>query len=318
MMLRSNGAAARTGADLRGRKRLARNTLHTWLWGYAFIAPLLLGILVFSIGPMLYAFYMSLTQWNGLTDPKFIGFANFGRLFSDPEIWNEFGNTLIYIAGVVPLTLLISLFIASLLNARIHFKSFFRVIFFLPMVTMPTAVATVWRWLLNSEYGVVNVFLRPLGLNPQWLGDPQYIMAAVIIVAVWSSVSYASVILLAGLQNIPQSYYEAAEIDGAGAWKKFTSLTVPLISPTLFFLLVTSTIGGFKAFDIIFTFSGAAGNSGGPVTDAIRTMVYGIYQRGFTFMEMGYAASEAAILFVFIMLVTALQFYLQKKLVFYD
>jgi multiple sugar transport system permease protein len=197
-----------------------------------------------------------------------------------------------------------------------RYRIFFRTAFFLPMVTMPTAVAAVWRWLYNSQYGLVNYLTRPFGWNPMWLGDPRYILPAVIIVAVWSGIGYASIILLAGLQNIPKTFYEAAEIDGAGPFQRFARITVPLLSPSIFFLTITSMIGAFKAFDLIFMFSG--GIASGPTSQAVRTMVYGIYHKGFVLLRMGYAAAEAVILFCLILLVTLFQFYLQKKLVFYD
>jgi multiple sugar transport system permease protein len=302
-----------------GRKRIGRSLLNTWLWGYFFVAPVMIGISVFTIGPVLYAFFMSLTQWDGLSTPVFIGIANFPRLFRDPQVLTEFFNTLKYMLGVVPITIIIGTVIANFLNADIKGKSFFRVVFFLPMVTMPVAIATVWRFLFNSQYGLINFLFRPFGLNPQWLGDPAYIMSALIVVAVWSGIGYASILLLAGLQSIPKTYYEAAEIDGASPVYQFGHITVPLLSPTLFFLSITSMIGAFKAFDLIFMFSGAAVTaSGGPTTEAVRTMAFGIYQKGFLLNRMGYAAAEAVLLFVIILLVTLIQFYLQKKVVFYD
>lgn len=281
------------------------------------MAPVMLGIAVFLIGPLFYAFYLSLTDWDGFVKANFVGFRNFGRLFLDRELYVELFNTLKYMIGVVPCTIIIALGIASLLNSKVRGRAFFRTAFFLPMVTMPTAIAAVWRWLYNSQYGLVNYLTRPFGWNPMWLGDPRYILIAVIIVAIWSGIGYASIILLAGLQNIPKTLYEAAEIDGAGALRQFTQITVPLLSPSIFFLTITSMIGAFKAFDLIFMFSGG-GISSGPTSQAVRTMVYGIYHKGFVLMQMGYAAAEAVVLFAIILLVTLLQFYLQKKLVFYD
>jgi multiple sugar transport system permease protein len=184
---------------------------------------------------------------------------------------------------------------------------------------MPTAIAAVWRFLFNSQYGLINYLFKPFGLNPQWLGDPKYIMSALIVVAIWSGIGYSAIILLAGLQQIPHTYYEAADIDGANVFHQFFSITVPLLSPTIFFLLITSMINAFKAFDLIFLFSGASVTaSGGPTTEAVRTMVFGIYQKGFLLLKMGYAAAEAVVLFVIILIVTLIQFRLQKKFVFYD
>ena len=301
------------------KKKVGRITRINWFWGYFFIAPIILGILIFSIGPVLFSFFMSMTEWNGLTSPKFIGLGNFIDIVGDTQISREFINTLIYMIGTVPIGLSIAIVIAVLLNSDIHGKSFFRVAFFLPVVTMPTAIATVWRLLFNSQYGVVNYLFRPFGLNPQWLGDPKYIMTALIIVAVWGGIGYSAIILLAGLQNIPKTYYEAANIDGASPFNQFFRITIPLLSPTIFFLLITSMIGAFKAFDLIYLFSGASVvASGGPTTEAVRTMVFGIYQKGFLLLRMGYAAAEAVLLFTIILIVTLIQFRLQKKFVFYD
>jgi multiple sugar transport system permease protein len=301
------------------KRRIGRDTINMWFWGYFFVAPVMLGIILFAIGPVLYALFISLTRWDGLTSPVFIGLGNFSRIFGDKQVLTEFLNTLKYMFGVVPVTIILAIIIANFLNSGIRGKSFFRVAFFLPMVTMPAAIAAVWRWLFNSQYGLVNYLVRPFGLNPQWLGDPQYIMSALIVVAIWSGIGYASILLLAGLQNIPKTYYEAAELDGANVLSQFFRLTVPLLSPTIFFLTITSMINAFKAFDLVFMFAGASiVTSGGPTTEAVRTMVFGIYQKGFLLLRMGYAAAEAVVLFMVIFIVTLLQFSLQKKLVFYD
>lgn len=306
-------------AKTKKRKKIGRNKRNTWFWGYFFVAPLMIGLLIFSVGPVISAFYISLLEWDGLTDPTFVGLSNYVRMFQDPGVLTELLNTLKYTAAVVPITIAIATIIASLLNAKIPGRSFFRVAFYLPNVTMPVAIATVWRWLFNSKFGLVNLLFRPFGLNPQWLGDPNYIMKAVIIVAIWSGIGYAAVILLAGMQNIPRSYYEAASIDGAGTLSQFWHITVPLLTPTLFFLLITSLINGFKAFDIVFMFSGAAEvATGSPTTEAVRTMVYAIYQKGFTLLRMGYAAAEAVLLFLIIFAITAVQFYFQRKFVHYE
>ena len=301
------------------RKKPGRTTIINWFWGYFFIAPVILGITVFSIGPVLYSLFMSLTEWNTLTSPTFIGIGNFVSIAKDGQIGREFINTLIYMIGTVPIGIGIAIFIAVLLNSNIRGKSFFRVAFFLPVVTMPTAIAVVWRFLFNSQYGLINFLFRPFGLNPQWLGDPKYIMSALIIVAVWSVIGYNTVLLLAGLQQIPKNYYEAADIDGASPFHQFFRITIPLLTPSIFFLLITSMIGAFKAFDLIFMFAGASVvASGGPTTEAVRTMAFGIYQKGFLLLRMGYAAAEAVILFLIILVVTLIQFKLQKKFVFYD
>jgi len=303
----------------RRRKHPSRIKIIDWFWGYFFIAPIILGIVVFEIGPVIYSFFMSMTKWDGLTTPTFIWFSNFTSMFTDAQIGRELVNTLKYMIGTVPIGLCLAIIIAVLLNSNVGGKSFYRVAFFLPVVTMPTAIATVWRYLFSSQYGLVNYLFRPFGLNPQWLGDPQFIMTALIIVAVWSGIGYNAIILLAGLQQIPKTYYEAADIDGANPFNQFYRITVPLLSPTIFFLLITSMIGAFRAFDLIYLFSGTSSvASGAPTTEAIRTMAFGIYQKGFVLHRMGYAAAEAVLLFVIILIVTLIQFKLQKKFVFYD
>jgi len=301
------------------KKRITQRKKINWFWGYAFITPLVLGTLLFAVGPTLYAFYLSLTNWDGLrATSSFIGLSNFVELFNDPMIRMEFINTIIYAVGVVPVTIAIAIVLANFLNSNIPARTFFRVVYFLPIVTMPVAVATVWRYLYHSELGLVNVVLRPFGLNPQWLGDANWIMPALIIVSIWAGVAFATIILIAGLQGISKTYYEAADIDGASAWYKFSRITLPLLSPSIFFLFVTSFINAFRAFDIVFIFTGAQQTSRGPVNNAIRTMVYGIFERGFTFNQMGYAASQAVVLFIFILAFTGFQFYMQKRAVFYE
>jgi multiple sugar transport system permease protein len=291
----------------------------TWFWGYLFISPIILGIIIFSIVPIFYSFYMSLTQWDSLTPPVFVGLQNFIELFSDKQILKELLNTMYYTIGTVPVSLALSIMLANALNQKIPAKSMYRVIYFLPSVTMPVAIAIVWQWLFNSKMGLVNQFLLLFGIKgPMWLGDVHFIMPAIIIVSIWSSIGYNMVILLAGLQGIPQTYYEAAEIDGASKWLKFVKITLPMLTPSIFFLFITSLIGAFKAFDIIFMFAGANSNTQGPLLEVTRTMVFGIYEKGFTFLRMGYASAEAILLFVIIMVVTVIQFIFQKKWVHYE
>lgn len=291
-----------------------------WIWGYAFIAPLTIGILLFFIGPIFYSFFMSLMKWDILTPPQFIGLQNYRELFNDPQILLEFRNTLYLGIGTVPLTLILSVLLADALNQKIRGAIIYRTIYFLPMVTMATAVGMVWKWLFSAKVGLINTILGFFHLpQPMWVGDPHFVMPAVIIVSIWSRLGYNMVILLAGLQEIPEALYESAEIDGASKWVQFFHITLPLLTPSLFFLLVTSLIGAFQAFDMIFIFaSDFSGGFGGPVLDALRTMVYGIYERGFSLLEMGYASAEAVILFVIIMGVTVIQFWVQKRWVHYD
>ena len=206
-----------------------------WFWAYVFIAPMVIGTLIFGIVPILYSAGLSLMKWDGLGEKTFNGLTNFVNLMKDEKFRYEIRNTLVYTIAVVPITLMLSLGVANLLNKGFQATGFFRVIYFLPNIVMPVAVAMVWRFLLNSKVGLVNVFLRVLHLpTPGWISDPKYIMASLVIISVWSGVGYNAIIMLAGLQGISPSLYESARLDGASSIRIFWKITFPLLSPTLF------------------------------------------------------------------------------------
>ncbi|MBD9013455.1 MAG: sugar ABC transporter permease [Lachnospiraceae bacterium] len=289
-----------------------------WFWAYVFIAPMVIGTLIFGIVPILYSAGLSLMKWDGLGEKTFNGLTNFVNLMQDEKFRYEIRNTLVYTIAVVPITLMLSLGVANLLNKGLQATGFFRVIYFLPNIVMPVAVAMVWRFLLNSKVGLVNVFLRVLHLpTPGWISDPKYIMASLVIISVWSGVGYNAIIMLAGLQGISPSLYESARLDGASSIRIFWKITFPLLSPTLFFLTTMSIMNSMRAFDIIYTFIGKA-DQGGPIVDASRTVVFGIYDKAFKFLNMGGASAEAMILFFMIAVITVVQFKLQDKWVFYE
>ena len=289
-----------------------------WFWAYVFIAPMVIGTLIFGIVPILYSAGLSLMKWDGLGEKTFNGLTNFVNLMKDEKFRYEIRNTLVYTIAVVPITLMLSLGVANLLNKGLQATGFFRVIYFLPNIVMPVAVAMVWRFLLNSKVGLVNVFLRVLHLpTPGWISDPKYIMASLVIISVWSGVGYNAIIMLAGLQGISPSLYESARLDGASSIRIFWKITFPLLSPTLFFLPTMSIMNSMRAFDIIYTFIGKA-DQGGPIVDASRTVVFGIYDKAFKFLNMGGASAEAMILFFMIAVITVVQFKLQDKWVFYE
>ena len=289
-----------------------------WFWAYVFIAPMVIGTLIFGIVPILSSAGLSLMKWDGLGEKTFNGLTNFVNLMKDEKFRYEIRNTLVYTIAVVPITLMLSLGVANLLNKGLQATGFFRVIYFLPNIVMPVAVAMVWRFLLNSKVGLVNVFLRVLHLpTPGWISDPKYIMASLVIISVWSGVGYNAIIMLAGLQGISPSLYESARLDGASSIRIFWKITFPLLSPTLFFLTTMSIMNSMRAFDIIYTFIGKA-DQGGPIVDASRTVVFGIYDKAFKFLNMGGASAEAMILFFMIAVITVVQFKLQDKWVFYE
>lgn len=289
-----------------------------WFWAYVFIAPMVIGTLIFGIVPILYSAGLSLMKWDGLGAKTFNGLSNFADLMKDEKFRYEIRNTLVYTVAVVPITLILSLGVANLLNKGLQATGFFRVIYFLPNIVMPVAVAMVWRFLLNSKVGLVNIFLRALHLPaPGWISDPKYIMASLVMISVWSGVGYNAIIMLAGLQGISPSLYESARLDGASNIRIFWKITFPLLSSTLFFLTTMSIMNSMRAFDIIYTFIGKA-DQGGPIVDASRTVVFGIYDKAFKFLNMGGASAEAMILFFMIAAITVVQFKLQDKWVFYE
>ena len=286
---------------------------------YLMIAPMVVGILVFFIIPTIWSIYLSFTEGPDYVTYSFVGFKNYQTLLSrGSDMWQELLNTFYYAFVSVALSMVVSVLLANALNQNIRCRSLFRVIYFLPSVTMAAAVGMVWRSLLNSQYGIVNQALKAVGLaGPKWLTDPNFMMLGVIIVGVWSSAGYNMIILLAGLKNIPRVYYEAAEIDGANSFQQFFHITIPLLSPVLFFVSVTSLMGGFKVFDVIYTLAGS-GATVDKFMQYYRTMVYGIYEKGFLYHKLGIATSESVILLAIILVLTLMQFKLQNKWVHYE
>lgn len=282
---------------------------------YLFLLPLFVGVVLFFIIPIIQSFWYSLTSWKGVGEAEFVGMNNFVRLFtSDKKFGSEFKNTMVYVFGSIPLTIFLALLIANLLNASIRGVSFYRVIYFLPNVMMGAVVAMVWKWLLNSRYGLIDAVLDFFfGIRPAWLSDVKLTMFSMCVISIWSGMGYCIVIILSGLQNIGHTYYEAAKIDGANAVQRFLHITFPLITPTIFFLLVTRIIGAFNQFDLVYMLS----ENEGPVQESLRTMVFGIYKSGFVEYSMGYASAKAVILFGIILIVTFFQFLGEKKWVNY-
>ena len=282
------------------------------LWGYLLIAPMMTGFAIFFLLALTVSFGLSLTRWDVLTAPQWVGLSNYARLPQDPEFRAALRNTAALAIPNVILRLILSLCIALALNSRIRFRAFYRTIFFMPVLTMPIATATIWKWLFDPSFGPINAQLGKLGLpQPEWLNQPKTAVIAVVIVLLWSGVGYDMVIYLAGLQNIPREYYEAAQIDGAGAFRQFRDITLPLLTPTTFFLLVIATIGSLQVFDLVFIMA-RVGN-----TNRLPTIVYYIYQEGFQNFRMGYAITVAWVLLLLILVLTLVQFRLQRRWVHY-
>jgi multiple sugar transport system permease protein len=287
------------------------------LWAYFFIAPTLLGVLILNLWSVLRSIIFSFTEAKGFMPARFIGIDNYIRLFSDKELSLALINTFIYTIMTVPIAIFLSLLTAVMLNSKIKLKSMYRTFYFLPVITAPVAVALVWRWLYSREFGLINNILTTLGLaRLDWLGDRGLVMLSISIVGIWSIVGYNMVILLAGLQEIPRSMYEAAEIDGANPATQFFRITIPMVSPTLFFVIVTSMISALQMFD--YTYMMLDLNNPGPAFRYAQTIVYHFYRSTFQLYNRGYGSAIAVFLLAIILALTGLQMRLQKKWVYYN
>ena len=292
--------------------RMAREeTRSAWL----FLAPSLLLFAVFVVLPVVAAFGISFTSWDLFTPAHFAGLANYRQLLFEDKLFHKvLGNTAVYVVGTVPVQMILALGVALLLNRGVWGQNALRVIYFLPVVSSTVAVALIWSWIFNSNFGVLNALLSALGVQdlPGWLNSSKWALPALIIVAIWQGLGYSMVLFLAGLQGIGREAYEAGELDGAVGWKKHWYITLPLLSPTTFFVAIVSLIGSFQVFDLAFVMT-----QGGPA-NATNTIVYYIYQNAFQFYRMGYASAAAMILFAIILAFTLLQYRLQSRWVHYD
>lgn len=281
--------------------------------GYLFVAPLILGLIVFTYGPVLAAFVLSFTKGDYISTPKWIGLDNYANLLDDKLFWKSMQNTLYYVAGVVPAGMALSLLLALAMNQKLRGIIFFRSIFFLPTISSSVAISLMWLWIYNPEFGALNFLLDQVGIKgPAWLSSPEWAMPAVMIMAVWRGLGYNMLIYLAGLQGIPEIYYEAAEIDGAGSWAKFWNITLPLLSPTNFMLLILGLIGAFQVFEYTYVMT-----AGGPVYSTL-TLVLHVYNNAFRNFQMGYASALAYVVFFILLILTMIQFWLQRRWVHYE
>jgi len=284
------------------------------LWAYLLILPTVLGLAIFYVGAFIQNLFYSFTDLGSFGSWSFIGLDNYKRIFSDPEVGKTLSNTFEYVLLSVPLTIFVSIVLAVLLNSKIKGIGFYRTLYFLPAVTMPAAVAMVWKWLFNGNFGLINVMLGKIGIDgPAWIADPNFAMIALVIVAVWMGVGFNMIILLAGLQGIPRSYYEAASIDGASPIHQFFKITLPLLSPSIFFVMIMSLIKAFQIFDIIFLMIGKTSLA----IEETKSIVYLFYKYAFEWHDKGYAAAISIVIFFIIMLITIVQLKLQKKWVNY-
>jgi multiple sugar transport system permease protein len=279
------------------------------------IAPLGFGLGVFYLWPIVQTIYYSFTTWGAFGGSKWTGLANYRKLIHDTQVWGSLRNTVIYTVLVL-VTIPIAMCVAAIMNQRgIKFKGTFRTLYFLPTVTMPTAIALVWVYMYNGDSGLINQGLKAFGITgPSWLGNPHTALVAIAVVGIWCQLGYAVLLYMAGLQAIPETLYEAASIDGASSYRKFVSVTVPMLSPTTLFISVISVIGSMQLFDLVYLMIPAVS----PAAGATNSIVKLFYQTAFQNANGGYAAAIVLVLLVIIGLLTALQFVLQRRWVHYD
>lgn len=278
---------------------------------YLYLAPILIGLSVFTVGPVIASLFLSLTHYEiGLT-PQFVGAANYRDLLASRLFWQVAGQTFYYALLYVPVSIGVSLSLALLIERKTRGLAFFRTVYFLPVVTSTVAAAIIWSWLYNGDVGLLNYLLSLLGITgPKWLRDPHWAMPAIALMSVWKNAGYNMMILLAGLSQIPTDYHEAARLDGAGGFRRFRTITLPLISPVLFFVVVVTTIGAFQVFEQTYVMT-----NGGPGTSTL-TLSYYIWQMAFEFFDLGRASALGYLFFLIVLVFTFLQFRARKRWVF--
>lgn len=280
--------------------------------GWLFITPAVLGLIIWLAGPMLYSIWLSLTEWDLIREPRFIGTANFTRMFGDRLFYKSLWATLYYTAFHVPLTLILAFLVAMLLNTKTRGIAIFRTLYYLPSIVPAVANSVLWIWIFNSEFGLLNLFLRNLGFNKvMWLQDPNTAMPALILMSLWS-MGGTMIIYLAGLNGIPEQLYEAAEIDGAGSWSRFWNITIPMMTSVIFFNLILQIIGSFQVFTASYLMT-----RGGP-NYATNFYVLYLFDNAFSWFDMGYAAALAWVLFFIILALSLVVFRSGSRWVYYE
>lgn len=309
-------SAVRAPAPARTKAARRRSTGRGWretVEAYVLIAPSLFGFVAFLLLPIVAVFVLSLFSWDLIGSPQFVGLANYRKLAGDHSAWTAVGNTVYYVVLNIPVQTVLALLLAVALNRKLRGGKVFRVLFVLPWMAMPVALGIVWTWVFDPRNGVINHLLSMVGVKgPDWLTDKHWAMPVIASVNIWQYTGYTMLFLLAGLQAIPVSLYEAADLDGVTGMQRFFQITLPLLRPSMLFVLVTNVIGSFQVFDTVFVMT-----QGGP-GDATTTMNFYIYQQAFQLFHAGYAATLAIVLFMLILLVTACQFLYFRKRTVYD
>lgn len=289
--------------------------MHSWkqkIEPYLYVLHVMVGLGIFVFGPVVYAFFLGFNRWDLITPPVWVGGDNYKDFINSSLFWKVIGNTLYFTLVSVFLGVIVSLGLAMIVNQKIKGVSFFRSVYFLPVISSMVAVSLVWKWLYNAQFGLINYFLKFLGIaGPNWLNSSLWAMPAIIIMSVWKMTGYNMIVLLAGLQNIPKELYEVASIDGASRWRQFWNITLPLLSPALFFALIILFISSFQVFEQTYVMTG-----GGPHYATLTLPLY-IYQTSFLWFKIGYGAALSFVFFLIILAVILIQLGFEKKWVFY-
>lgn len=284
-------------------------------FAYLMVAPSIIGLVILNIIPFFQTIYMSFSKAAFFGEWEFAGLTNYRNMFENPEFWQATLNTLLFVLYTVPIGVILALIVAVLLNSEIKGKTIFRAIYFLPIVVAPAAVAMVWKWMFNTDFGIINITLDALGLpTNNWITNPSTVLISCAIVSIWSTVGYDAILILSGLQAIPDVYYEAARIDGASNIKQFFSITIPLVSPTMFFVVVMRAMNSLKVFDIVYMMI----EKSNPARKNARPLLGMFYQYAFEVGDKGYGSAIVIWTFIIISVFTLIQFIGQKKWVNYD
>ena len=298
--------AGKTKVKTTGRQR------SEFIWGWLFILPTVIGLIVLNIIPIFQTIYQSFFKTGDFGRGNiFVCLENYQKVLADKEIWQALLNTFKYAIVEVPFSIIIALVLAVFLNRKMIGRSVYRTIIFLPMVAAPAAVAMVWRWLFNSDFGLINNLFH---LHTKWISDPRIAVFSIAVIGIWSIICYNMVLFISGLQEIPHDYYEAAEIDGATGIKCFFNITVPLLSPTIFFVMITRIIGALQVFDLIYMVM----DKTNPALNKTQSLVFLFYKYTFTNKNIGYGSTIVILLLVITLIITAIQMTAQKKWVFYN
>ena len=292
-------------------KKTSKLALDGYVWGYLMVAPTIIGLIVLNIVPFFQTIYMSFSKSKAFGAYQFCGLENYVEMFKSPEFWKATWNSIYFCILTVPIGVFLALLVAVLLNAKIKGKTAFRAIYFLPMVVAPAAVAMVWKWIFNTEYGILNSLL---GKNIRWLTDPKIVLVTCAIVAIWSAIGYDAVLLLSGIQNISRTLYEAADLDGASKVQQFFHITLPMVSPTLFVVLIMRLMASLKVYDLIYMMV----EQTNPALTSAQSLMYLFYRESFVAGNKGYASAIVVWTVLLIGLVTLVQFIGQKKWVNYE